>query len=77
MSDEPQEQPEFKKEAKEEIKKEEIEESKKEGKEEKELSPQEEDKKEIYDSIKDLRPEDVNDNIKTKLLAVADITTRI
>ena len=40
---------------------------------EKDLSPDEEDKKELYDAIKDLKPEDANDNIKAKLLSLADI----
>ena len=44
-----------------------------EKKDEKELTPEEEDKKELYDAIKDLKPEEVKDNIKAKLLAVADI----
>ena len=41
--------------------------------EEKELSPEEEDKKELLDAIKDLKPEDANNNIKAKLLAIADV----
>ena len=44
-----------------------------ETKEEKELTPEEEDKKELYDAIKELKPEEVNDNIKTKLLTLANI----
>lgn len=44
-----------------------------EVKEEKELSPLEEDKKELYDTIKDLKPEDANANIKAKLIALADV----
>ena len=44
-----------------------------ENKEEKELSPEEEDKKELYDAIKDLKPEDANDNIKAKLVSMADV----
>ena len=44
-----------------------------EKKDKKELTPEEEDKKELYDAIKDLKPEEVKDNIKAKLLAVADI----
>lgn len=44
-----------------------------EAKEEKELIPEEEDKKELYDAIKELKPEEVSDNIKTKLLALANI----
>ena len=44
-----------------------------EKKDEKELTPEEEDKKELYDAIKDLKPEEVKDNIKAKLLAVAEI----
>ena len=43
------------------------------GEEEKELSPLEEDKKDLYDTIKELKPEDANDNIKSKLLALADV----
>ena len=42
-------------------------------KDEKDLSPEEEDKKELFDAIKDLKPEDANDNIKSKLLTLADI----
>ena len=58
----------------EEIKKEEANnDEKEEKKEEKELSPEEEDKKELYDAIKDLKPEDANDNIKSKILTLADI----
>ena len=41
--------------------------------EEKELSPEEEDKKELLDAIKDLKPEDANNNKKAKLLAIADV----
>jgi len=44
-----------------------------EVKDEKELSPEEEDKKELYDAIKDLKPEEVNDNIKAKLLSLANV----
>ena len=44
-----------------------------ETKEEKKLTPEEEDKKELYDAIKELKPEEVNDNIKTKLLTLANI----
>ena len=44
-----------------------------ETKEEKELTPEEEDKKDLYDAIKELKPEEVNDNIRAKLLAVADV----
>jgi nucleosome assembly protein 1-like 1 len=43
------------------------------GEEEKELSPLEEDKKDLYDAIKELKPEDANDNIKSKLLTLADV----
>ena len=43
----------------------------KEG-EEKKLTPEEEDKKEIYDAIKGLKPEEANDNIKSKLLMISD-----
>ena len=68
----------------EEIKKEEVqeenkkeEESNNEPKQEedkgKEMSVFEEDKKELYDAIQDLKPENANDNIKSKLLALADI----
>ena len=58
----------------EEVKKEEegVKESKEE-KEEKELSPLEEDRKDLYDAIKDLKPEDANDNIKAKVLLLADV----
>jgi nucleosome assembly protein 1-like 1 len=55
----------------EEVKKEE--EGVKESKEEKELSPLEEDRKDLYDAIKDLKPEDANDNIKAKVLLLADV----
>ena len=44
-----------------------------ETKEEKKLTPEEEDKKELYDAIKELKPEEVNDNIKTKLLTLSNI----
>jgi len=44
-----------------------------ETKEEKELTQEEEDKKELYDAIKDLKPEEVSDNIKSKLLSLANI----
>ena len=44
-----------------------------EKKEEKELSPEEEDKKELLDAIKELKPENANDNIKAKLLAISDV----
>ena len=40
--------------------------------EEKKLTPEEEDKKEIYDAIKGLKPEEANDNIKSKLLIISD-----
>jgi len=43
----------------------------KEG-EEKKLTPEEEDKKEIYDAIKGLKQEEANDNIKSKLLMISD-----
>ena len=56
-----------------EIEVKEVKEEKEEKKEEKELSPEEEDKKELYDAIKDLKPEDANDNIKSKILTLADI----
>ena len=48
-------------------------ETKPEEKEEKELSPLEEDKKDLYNAIKDLKPEEANDNIKSKLLTISDI----
>lgn len=38
-----------------------------------ELSPEEEDKKELYDAIKDLKPEEANENIKAKLLSMAQV----
>ena len=44
-----------------------------EAKEEKELTPEEEDKIDLYDAIKELKPEEVNDNIRAKLLTVADV----
>ena len=40
-----------------------------ENKDKEELSPEEEDKKELYDAIKDLKPEDATDSIKSKLLS--------
>jgi hypothetical protein len=58
---------------KEETNNEKKEETNNEEKEEKELSPQEEDKKELYDAIKELKPEEANDNIKAKLLLVANV----
>ena len=66
------EEKEVKKEKEEKVNKEEIKEEKDE-KDEKDLSPEEEDKKELYDAIKDLKPEDANDNIKSKLLSLADM----
>lgn len=42
-------------------------------KEEEELSPEEEDKKELCDAIKDLKPEEASDNIKSKLLSLSKI----
>ena len=44
-----------------------------ENKEKEELSPEEEDKKELYDAIKDLKPEDATDSIKSKLLSLAAV----
>ena len=44
-----------------------------EKKEEKELSPEEEDKKELLDTIKELKSENANNNIKAKLLAISDV----
>ena len=42
-------------------------------KEEKELTPEEEDKQDLYDAIQDLKPEEASDNIKSKLLIMADL----
>ena len=42
-------------------------------KKEEELSPEQEDKKEIYDAIKELKKEDANDNIKSKLVLMTDV----
>lgn len=36
------------------------------------LTPEEEDKKELYDAIKSLKSDEVNDNIKSKLLAISN-----
>ena len=36
------------------------------------LTPEEEDKKELYDAIKGLKSDEVNDNIKSKLLAISN-----
>ena len=44
-----------------------------ENKDKEELSPEEEDKKELYDAIKDLKPEDATDSIKSKLLSLASV----
>ena len=48
-------------------------EERQEDNKEKEISIFEEDKKELYDTIKDLKLENLNVNIKIKLLALADI----
>ena len=78
MTDSPKEQIKSTSETKEEINTEkeanknvESEEIKKEEK--KELTPLEEDKKDLYEAIKELKPEDANDNIKSKLLLLSDI----
>lgn len=47
------------------------EEKKPEGEEE--INMDEEDKKELYDAIKDLKPEEASDNIKAKLLSLAKV----
>ena len=57
----------------EKVEKKEEKEEKDKKDDEKDMSPEEEDKKELYDAIKDLKPEDANDNIKSKLLTLADI----
>lgn len=44
-----------------------------ESKDKKELTPEEEDKEEMYNAIKDLKPEDASDNIKSKLLSLAQV----
>ena len=62
-----------KKEVKQEEDKKEEKEEIPENKEEKELSANEEDKKEIYDAIKDLKPEEVSDNVKSKLLSLSNV----
>ena len=43
------------------------------AKDKEELSPEEEDKKELYDAIKDLKPEDATESIKAKLLSIASV----
>ena len=58
---------------KEEEKQEQQKEEVKEQKEEKELTPEEEDKKDIYDAIQDLKPEEASENIKSKLLLMTDV----
>ena len=42
-------------------------------KEKKELTDEEEDRKELYDAIKDLKPEDASDNVKSKLILLSEI----
>ena len=59
-------------EAKEPIK-EEAKEEAKEQNEEKELSPEEEDKKDLYEGIQDLKPEEASANIKSKLILMTDV----
>ena len=84
QKEEPKE--ESKEEQKEETKEEQKEETKEETKEsepaqnpeqdkkeEKELTPEEEDKQDLYDAIQDLKPEEASDNIKSKLLIMADL----
>ena len=63
---------EVKEEAKEPIK-EEAKEEAKEQNEEKELSPEEEDKKDLYEGIQDLKPEEASANIKSKLILMTDV----
>ena len=43
------------------------------AKEKKELTDEEEDRKELYDAIKDLKPEDASDNVKSKLILLSEI----
>ena len=71
--DKKEEKEEDKKEVKQEEDKKEENEEIPENKEEKELSANEEDKKEIYDAIKDLKPEEVSDNVKSKLLLLSNV----
>lgn len=42
-------------------------------KEKKELTDEEEDRKELYDAIKDLKSEDASDNVKSKLILLSEI----
>ena len=42
-------------------------------KEKKELTDEEEDRKELYDAIKDLKPQDASDNVKSKLILLSEI----
>ena len=42
-------------------------------KEEKELDNEEEDRKELYDAIKDLKSNEVSDNVKSKLILLSDL----
>lgn len=44
-----------------------------ESKDKKELTQEEEDKEEMYNAIKDLKPEDASDNIKSKLLSIGQV----
>ena len=42
-------------------------------KEEKELNDEEEDRKELYDAIRDLKSDEVSDNVKSKLILLSDL----
>ena len=42
-------------------------------KEEKELNDEEEDRKDLYDAIKDLKSDEVSDNVKSKLILLSDL----
>ena len=64
---EEEEKTEKEEEPKEENKKEEA------PKEEKELDNEEEDRKELYDAIKDLKSNEVSDNVKSKLILLSDL----
>ena len=58
----------------EEKKEEDVKEKKEEDvKEKKELTDEEEDRKELYDAIKDLKPQDASDNVKSKLILLSEI----
>ena len=68
---EPKEEKIEKEEEKVELKEENKEEEK--PKEEKELNDEEEDRKDLYDAIKDLKSDEVSDNVKSKLILLSDL----